>query len=157
MKSIVFGVFEDLKFKILEGFMQILVRAFWKEYLPNLLETTLLPGSFVFEVRYLRSSPWTPFWPRVLNLNSDWTCTVVKWVIITDLWQLYYYCKSQKVVIISPFTTSKLVIQLPQISYYAPINHCSGQFWVEIQNHCSKPGLWWRSEISNNKNKKSGQ
>ena len=36
----------------------------------------------------------------ILNLNSDWICTVIKWVIITDLWQLYYYCRSQKVVII---------------------------------------------------------
>ena len=51
----------------------------------------------------------------------------------------------------------KIVIQLQQISYYAPINHCAGQFWVQIQNPCSKPGLWWRSEIPNFKNKKSVQ
>ena len=32
-----------------------------------------------------------------------WTCTVVNWGIVTDLWQLYYYCKSQKVFIIFKF------------------------------------------------------
>ena len=120
-----------------------------KEYLPNLLEITLLPKYFVFEVRNIRSSPWTPFWPRVLTQIGPGQC---KWVIVTDLWQLYYYYKSQKVVIIFlPFTTSKDTTN----QLLCP-NSCAGQFWVQIQNPCWKQSLSWKFEIPNFKTKNRG-
>ena len=43
------------------------------------------------------------------------------------------------------------------MSYYAQINHCEGSIWVQNQNLWTKPGLWWRSEVPNSKNKKMGQ
>ena len=91
------------------------------------------------------------------DLRLDWTCTVDKWDIITNLWQLYNYCRSQKAVIILPLTTSTVVIQLPQIRYYAPFNHCVGLIWVQNQKFWSKPGLWWRSVVIISKNKKMVQ
>ena len=42
-------------------------------------------------------------------MNSVCTCTVVEWGIKTSLWKLYYYCRSQKVVIILPLITSTIV------------------------------------------------
>ena len=43
------------------------------------------------------------------------------------------------------------------MSYYAQINHCEGSIWVQNQNLWTKPGLWWRSEVPNSKNKNLGQ
>ena len=122
----------------LKGLMYYKTNWYLKEYLPNILETTLLPRFFVFEVRDLRSSPKTQFWKRVLNLNSELTCTVVNWDIVTDLWQLYYYFRSGKKEYNNYFLAFTVVIQLPQISYYDPFNHCAGPIWVQIQNPWSK-------------------
>ena len=87
------------------------------------------------------------------DLNSDWTCTVVKWYIITNLQQLYYYCRSQKAVIIHPLTTSTIVIQLPQIMHYAPFTHCAGLIKIQNQKFWSKPGLWRRYVVNISKKK----
>ena len=86
-------------------------------------------------------------------MNSVCTCTVVEWGIKTSLWKLYYYCRSQKVVIILPLTTSIIVIHLPQIMHYAPFTHYAGPIWVQNQNFWSKPGLWRRSVVNISKNK----
>ena len=83
-----------------------------------------------------------------------WTQIVpAQWYIITNLQQLYYYCRSQKAVIILPLTTSTIVIHLPQIKRYAPFTHWAGPIWVQNQNFWSKPGLWRRSVINISKNK----
>ena len=95
----------------------------------------------------------TKFWPRIFILNFDWTSTVVKWYIITNLQQLYYYCRSQNAVIILPLTTSTIVIQLPQIMHYALFIHCAGPIWVQNQKFWSKPGLWRKSVVNISKNK----
>ena len=85
--------------------------------------------------------------------TQTWTCTVIEWSIVTDLWQLYYYCRSQKLIIILPVTASTVIVQLQQISYYAPFNYCAGTIWVQSQVSWSKLGLCWRSELGNSKNK----
>ena len=44
----------------------------------------------------------------------------------------------------SIITNTTVVIHLPQISIYAPFNHCAGPIWIQNQNSWLKLGLWWR-------------
>ena len=91
-------------------------------------------------------------------MNSNWTCTVVKCDIIPNLCQLSYYCKSHKLVIIPIYTTSNLVIQIPQISYYAPLNLSARPIWFQNQKPRLKLGPWSRSdEVRNSINKNLAQ
>ena len=45
----------------------------------NIQDLSFLLRFFVFEVRDIRSSPYTCFWTRALNLKSELTCTVVNY------------------------------------------------------------------------------
>jgi predicted NUDIX family NTP pyrophosphohydrolase len=60
-------------------------------------------------------------------------------------------------VIMLPLTTSTVVIQLQQFSYLCLIVHYAGPFWVQNQNSWSKPGLLWRYEVADFKNKNLAQ
>ena len=51
---------------------------------------------------------------------------------------------------------STVVIQLLQISYYVPFNHCAGPIWVQNKNPWSKLSLWWRSGLVYFKKQKFG-
>ena len=71
--------------------------------------------------------------PCFSNLNSDWTCTVVKWTIITDLWQLYYYCRSQKLCLKNTFFTICIFTKTwPALErYYAQVQRWR-KFWCNL-------------------------
>ena len=67
-------------------------------------------------------------------MNSELTCTVVNWGIVTDLLQLYYYFRSGKREYDNYFLASTVVIQLPQISYFGLQAQSEFKFKILGQN-----------------------
>ena len=53
----------------------------------------------------------------------------------------------------SIITNYTVVIHLPQISIYAPFNHCAGPIWIKNQKFWLKVGLWWRFKVKFQKQK----
>ena len=86
-------------------------------YFPNLLKKRLLFWFFSFWSKGPQIFMMTQFWPKVLILDLQWTCTVVKLGIITHLEHGFK--------ISSVYNSHKLP------SYIALRNHLADPIWVQ--------------------------
>ena len=93
------------------------------------------------------------FWIWTQILPAQCTMGHNTWFVVAVL--LLY--RPKVLVIMLPFNHFYNSNTAATIQVLCLIVHCAGPFWVQNQNSWSKPGLLWRSEVANSKNKNLAQ